>query len=448
MQKRPSKPQRFAAVENDAIDVLPSLLAVGLLTRLIRAQDGEDVTVESLCGEYAEGETALSKAMRALVAEAFVVKFKVQRAANEPVLDEAGEQVLDEAGKPVIKRGGSWYTTFSVDSHSFTAEDVAEMVDAILAGGNVKAIRVEPERLDPRKAATAASPTDAPPTPKNPGVGQDTSPQVGPTPAFPGVGHEGAGRPTPPRPGVGQGGALFKEETVFENSPSPSAALDPSVTGGSGHDGEEAAPDKTNPEGADAAGSAEVTDDEVTAAAQRKAATDFVSNLPGRFGHAAARSLVPLVVSAMTAGWTLSELRRYLTSRCDATKIRMPEVIYRRDLLDLSDPQARKVENPCPQHPAREAAECLPCRSFAEDQHGRAEDGAQAPADETIAAMRERLSNSGEDWSPGPARTTPHQRRKPPAELEANKAAEVEAARTRYLAQLEDMAALESSATA
>ncbi|MFB6755486.1 hypothetical protein ACFCX6_31740 [Streptomyces sp. NPDC056353] len=445
MQKRPSKPQRFAAVENDAIDQLPSLLAVGLLTRLIRAQDGEDVTVESLCDEYAEGEKALSKAMRALVAEAFVVKFKIQRATNERVLDEAGEPVLDEKGKPVVKRGGSWYTTFSVDTHRFSAEDVAEMTDAILAGGNVKAIRVEPEHMDPRKTV---APTSERPTPPKGGVGQDASAQVGPTPPFAGVGQGGAGRPTPPRPGVGQGGALFKEETVFENSPSPSAALDPSVTGGSGQDGEEASPDKTNPEGPDAAGSAEVTDDEVTAAAQRKAATDFVSNLPGRFGPAAARSLAPLVVSAMAAGWSLSELRRYLTSRCDATKIRMPEVIYRRDLLDLPDPQIRKVENPCPQHPAREAAECLPCRSFAEDQHGRAEDGAQAPADETIAAMRERLSNSGEDWTPGPARTTPHQRRKPPAELEAEKAAEVEAARTRYLAQLEDMAALESSATA
>lgn len=153
MRKRTSKPQRFAAVENDSIDNLSSLLAVGLLTRLIRAKDGEDVTVETLCEEYAEGETALSKAMRILVEGAYVVKFKVQRATSEPQLDVEGQPVLDDKGKPVIKRGGSWYTTFQVDAHGkpFTAEEVAEEFAAILAGGNVKAIRVEPERLDPRK---------------------------------------------------------------------------------------------------------------------------------------------------------------------------------------------------------------------------------------------------------------------------------------------------------
>lgn len=446
MKKRASKPQRFAAVENDSIDNLSSLLAVGLLTRLIRAKDGEDVTVESLCEEYAEGETALSKAMRILVEGAYVVKFKVQRAASEPLLDEAGEPVLDEKGKPVIKRGGSWYTTFQVDAHGkpYSAEEVAEELDAILAGGNVRAIRVEPELLDPRKAA---APTGERPTPKNRGVGQSASPQVGPTPAFPGVGQGGVGRPTPARPGVGQGGALFKEETVLEDSLSSSVTADPSVDGGSGTGGEKASPNDTNPEGADAAAPAEVTLDEVTAASQRKAATDFVENLPGRFGPAASRSLVPLVVSAMTAGWTLSELRRYLAARCDISKVRKPEVIYRRDLEDLPQPQARKVEDPCSQHPSREAAACLPCRSVAQDQHGRTDDEGDSPASETIAAMRQRLSESGDDWAPGPART-PRQRRKPAAELDAEQAAAVEEARAKYLAQLEEMAALESPATA
>ncbi|MFJ4013990.1 hypothetical protein, partial [Streptomyces sp. NPDC090026] len=208
MQKRPSKPQRFAAVENAAIDQLPSLLAVGLLTRLIRAQDGEDVTVEVLCGEYAEGEKALTKAMRALVDAAFVVKFKIQRATSERVLDEAGEPVLDEKGKPVVKRGGSWYTTFSVDTHAFTAQDVAEMTDAILAGGNVKAIRIEPEHLDPRKKAAPPPPRLTPP---KGGVGQDASPQVGPTPPF---------------TGVGRGGGLFKENTHIEDSITPAVKKD------------------------------------------------------------------------------------------------------------------------------------------------------------------------------------------------------------------------------
>lgn len=447
MQKRPSKPQRFAAVENDAIDKLPSLLAVGLLTRLIRAKDGEDVTVESLCGDYAEGETSLSKAMRALVNEAFVVKFKVQRATSEPVLDEAGEQVLDEAGKPVIKRGGSWYTTFSVDSHRFTAEDVTEMVDAILAGGNVKAIRIEPEHLDPRKKhpATAASPSGARPTPKNPGVGPTRGNATSrPTPTFPGV-----GRPTPLRPGVGQAGALYKEETVFKDSLSSSVTGAPSVTGAAGPERETASPTKNEGDAAAASGSAEVSREEQQVAAQRKAATDFVRNLPGRLGPQTVRSLAPLVMTAMADGWTLSELRRFLISRCDTTKIRCPEVIYRRDLRDLPEPQLRRAQDPCPQHPSREAVDCLPCRATSlDDDHDRGrssdEDRTSAKVKERAAAIRQRLRKPGENGLPNPAQP-PQQRRVPAPEQDADQVAATEGTLDLTLAQLEEMAAQASS---
>lgn len=429
MQKRLSKPQRFAAVENDAIDKLPSLLAVGLLTRLLRAKDGEDVTVELLCGEYAEGETSLSKAMRALVSEAFVVKFKVQRATSEPVLDEAGERVLDEAGKPVIKRGGSWYTTFSVDSHSFTAEDVMEMVDAILAGGNVKAIRVEPEHLDPRKRgpSTATSPIGMRPTPKNPGAG----PTRGiissrPTSVFSGVGQAGAGRPAPLRPGVGQAGALYKEETVFEDSLPSSVTGALPVSDGPRIKRETAAPNKNQSDAADAPGSAKVSQEERQAAAQRKAATDFARNLPGRLGPQKVRSLMPLVMSAIADGWTLSELRRFLISRCDTTKIRCPEVIYRRDLLDLPEPQLHRAQDPCPQHPSREAVDCSPCRAAPlgdDHDHGRSSDEDRAAkVKERAAAIRQRLREPPGEKGPTNPALTPHQRPKPGAELDRDQA--------------------------
>ncbi|MFD4482793.1 hypothetical protein ACFWPU_42730 [Streptomyces sp. NPDC058471] len=404
MQKRPSRPQRFAAVENDAIDSLPSILAVGLLTRLIRARDGEDVTVESLCGEYAEGEASLSKAMRALVSEAFVVKFKVQRATSEPARDAAGEQVLDESGRPVIKRGGSWYTTFSVDSHRFTAQDVREMVDAIAADGNVRAIRIEPKHLDPRKnnSAVAASPIGARPTPGNAGAGPTRENTVSrPAPAFPGAGQTDAGRPAPLRPGVGRAGALFKEETVFENSLPASVTSAPSATGGLSTGRERAMPAKTGSDAAGSPGSVEVLQGR-QAAAQRKAATDFVRNLPGRLGPQTARSLAPLVVMAVTDGWTLSELRRFLISRCDTTKIRCPEVIYRRDLRDLPEPQRRRARDaPCRQHPFREAAECLPCRvaSSPDDDgdpgHSGDEELASVEVKERAAAIRRRLRRPG-----------------------------------------------------
>lgn len=105
MRKRPSRPDRFAAVDNSAIDSLPSILAVGLLTRLIRAKDGDEVTIQRLTKDYAEGRSSLEGAMRTLVENAYVVKFKVQTTKTD------GD-----------RRGGTWWTTFSVDSVQFTRE--------------------------------------------------------------------------------------------------------------------------------------------------------------------------------------------------------------------------------------------------------------------------------------------------------------------------------------
>lgn len=192
MRKRRSRPPRFAAVDNEAIDTLPSLLAIGLLTRLIRAKDGDDVTVESLSEDYDEGEKALSKAMRALVENANVVKFKIQRAKTETVIED---------GQEVVKRGGSWYTTFSVDSVPFTAEDVAAMLEELYAEGNVKCHRVEPARLDPRNRAPLPAQR---PTPPKGGVGATCGNEV-----------NAQDRPTPPSPGVGQGGAHIRKKTSY-----------------------------------------------------------------------------------------------------------------------------------------------------------------------------------------------------------------------------------------
>lgn len=189
MRKRASRPARFAAIDNGAIDSLPSTLAVGLLTRLIRARDGDDVTVASIASCGTEGDAALSKAMRMLVEQAFVVKFKIQRAATQTF--------TAEDGATVVKRGGSWYTTFSVDSIPFNRDDVAVMVAEIYAGGNVKALRVEPVHLDPRTEVDR-------PTSQNAGVG----PTCGNTGSDPsGADYDPSGampRPTPQQPGVGR----------------------------------------------------------------------------------------------------------------------------------------------------------------------------------------------------------------------------------------------------
>ncbi|PBC66296.1 hypothetical protein BX265_8361 [Streptomyces sp. TLI_235] len=234
MRKRVSRPPRFAAVDNKAIDTLPSILAIGLLTRLIRARDGEDVTVESLAKDYAEGEDSLGKAMRALVEAANVVKFKVQRLRSEDVEESDGTRTS--------KRGGSWWTTFSVDSIPFTAEDVAAIVGEIKSQGNVRQIRVEPARLDPdpsRRAPTTVrqTPTRAPksparPAPPMPGVGPTGAhaPAESETHLRPTLGLPGPGQPEPGRPTLGRAGAFFKGKTEnqkTDNGPS----VPPSVPG-------------------------------------------------------------------------------------------------------------------------------------------------------------------------------------------------------------------------
>lgn len=228
MRKRVSPPRRFAAIENEAIDTLPSVLAVGLLTCLIRAKDGDDVTVATLSSQYEEGETSLMKAMRYLVEGAYVVKFKVQRSTTAAEVED---------GKNVVKRGGSWYTTFTVDSRPFSREDVAAMVAEIYAEGNVKAHRVEPTRLDPRHTGTAATRTQkpeknaatppaasendaaTPPAPRNAGVGptsNDAMPEVdseAATPSRPTPASADPGRPTP-----GEGGAHTRKKTTYAHT--------------------------------------------------------------------------------------------------------------------------------------------------------------------------------------------------------------------------------------
>ncbi|MFF0408691.1 hypothetical protein [[Kitasatospora] papulosa] len=189
------------AIDNGAVDTLRSMTAKGLLATLLRARDGDEITVEGLCKTHDEGRETLTKAMRALVTDAFVVKFKVQRSKSEVV--------ELEDGRKETKRGGSWYTTFTADSIPFTLDDIATMLEDIQAGGNVKAIRVEPAHLDPRKAAGR-------PTAGKPSVGatrpETKNPQVAPT----------DGKPTVGRPTVGRSAAKKIKTGVEEDSLSDS----------------------------------------------------------------------------------------------------------------------------------------------------------------------------------------------------------------------------------
>lgn len=166
MRKRQSRPPKYAQISNDAVDTIPSLLAVGMLTRLIRAQDGAHVTVDSMTTEYAEGKVLLTKAMGVLVETGHVVKYKIQRARQEFVV---------EGGKKVPKNGGSWYTVFDVDSVPFTEDDVKQALTEILRSGNARAVRVEPDRLDPRNSGWSFSDMQDPDTRPRPAETQDDS---------------------------------------------------------------------------------------------------------------------------------------------------------------------------------------------------------------------------------------------------------------------------------
>jgi hypothetical protein len=126
VRKRASRPPRFVAIDNGAADDDQlHVLALGLLTLLLRARDGDDVTVEGISKRRKEGREALAGAMRNLVSRAYVVKFKVHGA------------------------DGKWRTEFTADSIPFTREDIAEMLPEVSAGA--RTVKIEPEWIDPRE---------------------------------------------------------------------------------------------------------------------------------------------------------------------------------------------------------------------------------------------------------------------------------------------------------
>ncbi|MEV5950410.1 hypothetical protein [Streptomyces sp. NPDC051993] len=238
MKKRASRPPRFVAVDNRAVDTIHSVLAVGLLTILARARDGDDVTVEGISKARKEGREALSGAMRALVQDGYVVKLKIQ--LQDGIWNEDG-------GKWEIRAGG-WITEFNADTIPFTREDVAEM---LAETENARAIRVEPEWLDPRDESDTTPPAkpknkarlvrkpQPKPDPEQPQHDRPTetrnsvvtrqnnaSSQVAPTDGFPAAGEPTAGEPT-----AGNAAALYRKKTSLQDSLSSDSSSDTGVSG-------------------------------------------------------------------------------------------------------------------------------------------------------------------------------------------------------------------------
>ncbi|MDX2650396.1 hypothetical protein PV341_43980, partial [Streptomyces sp. PA03-1a] len=200
MRKLPTRPPRFVAVDNRAVDDQRlSVLDIGLLTMALRLPDGADFTIAALAQTRKPGREALTKAMRNLVAYGYIVKLKIQDAAD-----------------------GTWRTEFSVASLPHRREDIHHLL-AQVAG--TRAVRVEPVWLDPRNQHTPTSPeptlpgpaaTDSPAAQSalrpvttgspDPGATSDSSEdvQAGPSDGFPAVGEPAVGDPAIGEPAAGQ----------------------------------------------------------------------------------------------------------------------------------------------------------------------------------------------------------------------------------------------------
>jgi hypothetical protein len=95
-------------------------------------------------------------------------------------------------------------------------------------------------------------------------------------------------------------------------------------------------------------GSARAADDDL-----QNEAMDMIASLPGRPGRADALDLVPLVLDALGAGWTLTALRAHLAKRCDPNRVYALGAVYRKLLKNLPDaaamaPQLAAPSPDCP----------------------------------------------------------------------------------------------------
>lgn len=93
--------------------------------------------------------------------------------------------------------------------------------------------------------------------------------------------------------------------------------------------------------------------------------------LPGTVAESAALRLVPLVVAAVAAGWTLDGLRAHLAGLCDPERVRYAPAVYEKHLRELPAPprssgagSGRAAAGPgmCGRHQAFREGDCPPCR--------------------------------------------------------------------------------------
>lgn len=123
--KKMRTPERFAVLDVDAVGSAEYLADIGVLAALLFHPADSDLTVEKLTGLYGEGRRVITASMRRLVASGYVVKLKIQSSGS-----------------------GHWRTEFAASGAVLTKEIVQGLIDSV---GDFRALRVEPEWLDPRK---------------------------------------------------------------------------------------------------------------------------------------------------------------------------------------------------------------------------------------------------------------------------------------------------------
>ncbi|MFC7634679.1 hypothetical protein ACFQWA_00020 [Streptomyces thermogriseus] len=84
MRKRSGRPPKYAAIPNETIDNAVSLdfMALGLLTVLLRHQDGWEITLREIGEKYGYGRDAMAAAMGLLQVAQYVVKVRYQVAGT------------------------------------------------------------------------------------------------------------------------------------------------------------------------------------------------------------------------------------------------------------------------------------------------------------------------------------------------------------------------------
>ncbi|MEW1551312.1 hypothetical protein [Streptomyces tsukubensis] len=123
MRKRSGRPPRFAAVPNETVDdaISLDLEALGLLTVVLRHQDGFEITLPEIAEKYGYGRDSLAGSWGMLQVARYVVRVKIQWHDNN-----------------------KWATEVVVYDTPATEDEIRELLASIAQEPNVRTAKLEP----------------------------------------------------------------------------------------------------------------------------------------------------------------------------------------------------------------------------------------------------------------------------------------------------------------